>query len=340
MFLSEVGIRYEIRKGDIAWNLWKNGHKLRNIDRGNKFIPLAPTLPQIAHTLSKTFLPYLVGEIGSLFSAVIACTRVPNGYDFEVIYTYDNERLLVTIERNSFARIPIPRKNSLSKIILHATIFILVIAEMLAVGSSDFSPNFRYKSQRYDENQGARKYLWKKKIRIVYSENRFPEQIDISSLTGFREKEKITYPNYSNFFFNFLSNIVLRILEYRPFNIDRGRYARNPVFEFDHESREKYAQGETRVLPFPLHDFPLSIDDTPPRSGYRRGMRLTDAASEIEKSKRRSLPSLSLELRVIIISIGAHPTFSYQTQRANVVVYIIALSISALTLQIFQRMTR
>lgn len=180
----------------------------------------------------------------------------------------------------------------------------------------------------------------KKKIRIVYFENRFPEQIDISSLTSFREKEKITYPNYSNFFFNFLSNIVLRILEYRPFNIDRGRYARNPVFEFDHESREKYAQGETRVLPFPLHDFPLSIDDTPPRSGYRRGMRLTDAASEIEKSKRRSLPSLSLELRVIIISIGAHPTFSYQTQRANVVVYIIALSISALTLQIFQRMTR
>lgn len=102
MFLSEVGIRYEIRKGDIAWNLWKNGHKLRNIDRGNKFIPLAPTLPQIAHTLSKTFLPYLVGEIGSLFSAVIACTRVSNGYDFEAIYTYDNERLLVTIEQNSF----------------------------------------------------------------------------------------------------------------------------------------------------------------------------------------------------------------------------------------------
>ena len=78
-FLSEIGIRerygYEIRKGDIAWNLWKNGHKLRNIDRGNKFISLAPTLPQIAHTLSKT---YLLGEIGSLFSQVIACTRLPS----------------------------------------------------------------------------------------------------------------------------------------------------------------------------------------------------------------------------------------------------------------------
>lgn len=92
LFPSEISIRerYEIRKGDIAWNLWKNGRKLRNIDRGNKFIPLVPTPSHKSLILySKTFLPYLVGEIGSLFLLVIARTRVPNDFEMDV---RDNER--------------------------------------------------------------------------------------------------------------------------------------------------------------------------------------------------------------------------------------------------------
>lgn len=118
---------------------------------------------------------------------------------------------------------------------------------------------------------------------------------DISSLTNFREKEKNTSQLLNFDFFNLLSNTGLRVSNIALL-ISTGDGGQIP-FSSSTTNRGKNTHRTKRGYAFPpLHDFPLSMDDTRPRSGYRRGMRLTDAASEIEKSKRRPPPFLSLSL--------------------------------------------
>lgn len=120
---------------------------------------------------------------------------------------------------------------------------------------------------------------------------------DISSVTNFREKEKNTSQLLNFDFFNFLSNTGLRVSNIALLISTGDRGQSKSRFRVRPRIAEKNTHRAKRGYAFPpLHDFPLSMDDTRPRSGYRRGMRLTDAASEIEKSKRRPPPFLSLSL--------------------------------------------
>lgn len=118
---------------------------------------------------------------------------------------------------------------------------------------------------------------------------------DISSLTNFREKEKNTSQLLNFDFFNLLSNTGFRVSNIALLISTGDRGQSKSRFRV----RPRIA-GKIRTTRNEATRFPLSMifhyPWTTPRSGYRRGMRLTDAASEIEKSKRRPPPFLSLSL--------------------------------------------
>lgn len=117
---------------------------------------------------------------------------------------------------------------------------------------------------------------------------------DISSLTNFREKEKNTSQLLNFDFFNLLSNTGLRV-SYIALLIPPETGASRNLFSSSTTNRGKNTHRRNEGTRFPLSMI-FHYPWTTPRSGYRRGMRLTDAASEIEKSKRRPPPFLSLSL--------------------------------------------
>lgn len=145
---------------------------------------------------------------------------------------------------------------------------------------------------------------------------------DISSLTNFREKEKNTSQLLNFDFFNLLSNTGLRVSNIALLipTEDRGqsksRFRVRP--RIAGKIRTTRNEATATVSPSPwfsiIHGRHTTTLGLSPRNALDgRGERNWKI-----KTPPPSLPlSFSLQLRVIIISIGTHPSFSYQTQRAN-----------------------
>lgn len=143
---------------------------------------------------------------------------------------------------------------------------------------------------------------------------------DISSLTNFREKEKNTSQLLNFDFFNLLSNTGLRVSNIALLIPTGDRGQSKSRFRVRPRIAGKIRTGETRVRVSPspwfsiIHGRHTTTLGLSPRNALDgRGERNWKI-----KTPPPSLPlSFSLKLRVIIISIGTHPSFSYQTQRAN-----------------------